>query len=291
MLTVAGEWNLGRRRLGDHLRDLRKRSGRSAEEAAQAIEHSLSTVSRIETGKNPIRRRDLLTLLDLYGIVDEGERAEVVKLYQDAQREPWWNEFDTVLDPGMGTYADLEDAASDIRLYENIFVPGMAQLPTYTREILSAAQPGAPTDEIDLRVRFRQDRQTQLLARQDRKLRLRVVVEESALRRPVGGPVTMCRQIEHLHEFADHPGVTLQIMPTARGAHAALRGGFTILTSGAPARSTVYIDCGAGNLYLEKPAEVAQFAELYDGLQAEAAGPQETHALLDRLAREIGQEQ
>ncbi|MFF4767385.1 Scr1 family TA system antitoxin-like transcriptional regulator [Streptomyces sp. NPDC001255] len=287
---MAGEWNLGRRRLGDRLRDLRKRSGRSAEEAARAIEHSLSTVSRIETGKNPVRLRDVMALLDLYGVSDQDERAKVTELHAAAQREPWWSEFDPILDPGMGTYADLEDAATDIRLYENIFVPGLAQRPEYAREILTAAHPDASDEEIALRVRFREDRQKQLLARGDRPLRLRVVVEESVLRRPVGGPDAMRLQIDQLHEFADRRGVTLQIMPLARGAHAALRGGFTILTSRAPAKSTVYIDCSAGNLYVEKPAEVAQFAELYDRLQAEAAGPQETHAFLDRLAREIGHE-
>src|SRR5258708_26964908 len=55
-----------------------------------------------------------------------------------------------------------------------------------------------------------------------------VVLDEAALRRPVGGPDVMRGQLEHLIEVSARPNVTLQIIPLERGGHAAAGGPFSI---------------------------------------------------------------
>jgi hypothetical protein len=55
------------------------------------------------------------------------------------------------------------------------------------------------------------------------------VVDEGALRRLVGGPGVMHRQLHHLLGVAEQLHVTLRVVPLAAGAHAGLPGPFMIL--------------------------------------------------------------
>ncbi|HET9118465.1 MAG TPA: Scr1 family TA system antitoxin-like transcriptional regulator [Pseudonocardiaceae bacterium] len=48
------------------------------------------------------------------------------------------------------------------------------------------------------------------------------VVDEGALRRPVGEPRVMHRQLQHLLGVAEQPHVTLRVVPLMAGAHAGL---------------------------------------------------------------------
>jgi hypothetical protein len=100
------------------------------------------------------------------------------------------------------------------------------------------------------------------------------VLDESALRRGIGGPDVMRTQIEHLIEMCDHPAVTLQILPFSAGAHRAMGGPFSILRYTEPdLRDVVYIEQLTSALYLDKPTEVDAYLEVIEEvcLQAEAS--------------------
>lgn len=60
------------------------------EDAAAHLGVKPSTISRIETGKAPVRLIYLAALLDLYGITDPAQRAALAGMARDGQRQHWW---------------------------------------------------------------------------------------------------------------------------------------------------------------------------------------------------------
>ena len=101
------------------------------------------------------------------------------------------------------------------------------------------------------------------------------VVDEGALRRPVGGREVVRKQLEHLVGVAEHPSVTLQILPFTAGPHSAMGGPFTILRFAEPdLQDVVYIEQLTSALYLDKASEVDSYLEVMEQLclQAEPVG-------------------
>ncbi|MDX3129386.1 helix-turn-helix transcriptional regulator [Streptomyces europaeiscabiei] len=284
-MAMAGGPTVRRRQLGAELRRLREHAGRKIEEVAAHLECSMSKISRVETGQAPIKARDVRDLLGWYGVTDPAQIETVLQIHKDAQQQGWWAHYGEVLPSGMATYAGLESDARALRSYEPTFVHGLLQTEDYARAVISAARPNEPY-EVDQLVRFRKERQT-LLTRAPDPLELWVVVEESALRRPVGGPEVMAAQLAHLAQATAMPHVTIQIMPTAKGAHAALAGMFSLLEFEGHTPTVVYVNSIAGNVYLEKERDVRAFVQTFDLVRAAAPDPQETPATLENIAREM----
>ncbi|NNN30246.1 helix-turn-helix domain-containing protein [Streptomyces sp. S3(2020)] len=284
MATVGGP-TVRRRQLGAELRRLREQAGKRIEDAATHLECSMSKISRVETGQAPVKARDVRDLLEWYGVTDPLRIETVMQIHKDAQQQGWWAHYGDVLPSGMATYAGLESDARVLRQYESTVVPGLLQTEDYARAVIATAWFNQP-HETDQLVRFRKERQT-LLTRQPDPLELWVVLEESALRRPVGGREVMAAQLRHLAETVTMPNVTLQIMPTAKGAHVAMAGPFSLLEFQPHASMVVYVESAAGNVYLEKERDVRTFVQTFDLLRAAAPDPQEALALLEQLTREM----
>jgi hypothetical protein len=208
-----------------------------------------------------------------------------MQIHKDAQQQGWWTHYGEVLPSGMATYAGLEADARVLRSYEPTFVHGLLQTEEYARAVIAAVRPNEPS-EVDQLVRFRKERQ-ELLTREPDPLELWVVMEESVLQRPVGGKETMAAQLEHLIEATALPNVTIQVMPTAKGAHAALAGTFSLMEFEPRMPTVVYINSIAGNVYLERERDVRTFIQTFDLVRAAAPDPQDTPATLERIAREI----
>ena len=113
------------------------------------------------------------------------------------------------------------------------------------------------------------------------------MVDEGALRRPVGGREVVRDQLQHLIEMADHPAVTLQILPFYAGPHSAMGGPFTILRFAEPdLHDVVYLEQLTSALYLDKATEVDSYLEVMEQLclQAEPAG--NTTKVLTQILKE-----
>jgi hypothetical protein len=114
-----------------------------------------------------------------------------------------------------------------------------------------------------------------------------VVVDEGALRRPVGSREIVREQLEHLIEVADHPAVTLQILPFSAGAHSAMGGAFTILRFAEPdLADVVYIEQLTSALYLDKPVEVDSYLAVMEQLCLKAEPVASTREILQRVYSE-----
>jgi transcriptional regulator with XRE-family HTH domain len=258
--------------LGSQLRMHREASGISTEAAGYAIRASRSKISRMENGRVSFKERDVADLLTMYGVTDESVRAGLLKMARQANEQGWWTRFGDVLPDWFDAYLGLEEGATLIRTYELQFVHGLFQTEEYARAVTGIGRKGANTEEIERRVNVRMRRQ-QLLTR-DEPPKIWAVMDEAALRRPVGGRSVMRGQLDHLLEVAELPHITMQVMPFNRGVHAAAGGAFTILRFSEPdLPDVVYIEQLTSALYLEKREDLDYYLEVMDRLSSEAATP------------------
>ena len=272
--------------IGARLRRLRTELGLTREEAAQAIRASEWKIHRLENGQVGFKDRDIIDLLARYQVTDPAEVAEFLTLAREANTPGWWQHYGDVLPSWFRTYVDLEQAATLIRSYEGQFVPGLLQTDDYMRAVVRGAHLEESGDEVGRRVRLRMARQI-LLTRQDPP-RLWAVVDEAALRRPVGGQEVMRGQLERLIEATKLPNVTLQILPFDSGAHPAMVGSFSVLRfPDQELPDVVYLEHLTSALYLNKPDEVDQYLHVMESICVRAAAPDQTVALLDQILAEL----
>jgi hypothetical protein len=272
--------------LGAHLRKLREARGVSREAAGWEIRASESKISRMELGRVGFKERDVIDLLALYGLDDADERDRLLALARDANLTGWWHRYGDVLPNWFQPYLGLETAAALIRTYEVQFVPGLLQTSDYARAVVLLGHGRAPADEIERRVSLRMARQ-QLLARPDPP-QLWAVVDEAALRRPIGGHDVMRAQIEALIEATKLPNVRLQVIPFLAGGHAAAGGAFSILRfPDQDLPDVVYIEQLTSALYLDKRDDVDLYAVAMETLCVEADPPDRTTEVLTTILRSL----
>ncbi|SDR32986.1 helix-turn-helix domain-containing protein [Thermostaphylospora chromogena] len=273
--------------LGSQLRRLREAKGISREEAGHLIRGSESKISRMELGRVGFKERDVADLLTLYGVEDEEARASVMELVAKANEPGWWHRFNDLLPSWFQAYVGLEEAASRIRTYEVQFIPGLLQTKEYARAVITAGAAGISAHEIARRVDLRMERQRVLDKDRDGPF-FWAVIDEAALRRPIGGVDVMRAQIEHLLELMRRPNITIQVIPFDYGGHSAEGGAFSILRFKDPELpDVVYVEQLASALYLDKRDDVDRYSEVMERLCAVSTTPDETVDLLTRIMREI----
>jgi len=272
--------------LGSQLRRLRESRGVTREEAGHLIRGSESKISRMELGRVGFKERDVADLLTLYGVVDGQARAAVLDLVATANEPGWWHRFNDILPTWFQAYVGLEEAAIRIRTYEVQFVPGLLQTKEYARAVVTAGAAGLGPEEISRRVDLRLERQ-RLFDKPDGPV-FWAVIDEAALRRPIGGAEVMRAQIEHLIDLMRQSSITIQVMPFSFGGHSAEGGAFSILRfpdSDLP--DVVYVEQLASALYLDKREDVDRYTEVMERLCAVSTTPDETIELLRAIAEEF----
>jgi len=272
--------------LGSQLRKLREAKGVSRDDAGYRIRASGSKISRLELGRVSFKERDVVDLLDLYGVTDTGERESLLSLAREANSPAWWQKYSDVVPDWFQIYVGLEEAAELIRVYEVQFVPGLLQTEDYARAVVMQGQPGASAEEVERRVALRMRRQQ--LLRRPKPPKLWAVIDEAALRRPLGGRDVMRAQIERLMATEKEPNVTLQVMPFRFGGHAAEGGAFTLMRfPEADMADIVYIEQLTGAIYLDKREDVERYSEVMERLSVKSTSPERTHEILAALAEEV----
>jgi transcriptional regulator with XRE-family HTH domain len=269
---------LRRRELGRRLRELRLAQGLTVEQVAEHLLCSPSKVSRMETGQRNPTRRDVRDLCGLYGVTDDAERERMMQLASDARQQSWWQPFGLTYD----TYVGLEVEALAISQFQSAYVPGLLQTVEYAREINYNAAGEHSPEVVEQWVEARIRRQ-ELLTKQGSP-RFHAVLDESVVRRPVGGSAVMRRQLCHLVETADLPNVTIQVVPWSAGAHPAMESNFRIVDLPGQIPPVVFVEGLIGYVYLEREEDVARYRKVFDRLRSIAMDPQESIAFLMREA-------
>jgi hypothetical protein len=271
--------------VGSRLRRLRMEAGISREQAGEAIRASEWKIHRLENGQVGFKERDVVDLLTLYGVGDPGEVAAVVGMALEANDTGWWHQYGDVLPQWFRAYVDLEQAAVIIRAYEGQFVPGLLQTDDYARSVMGRGVEEEPED-IERRVELRAARQA-VLTRPDPP-RLWAVIDEAALRRPVGSPEIMRAQIERLIEATRLPNVTLQVLRFRAGAHPAMVGAFSILRfADADLPDVVYLEHLTGAIYLDKREDVRQYLHVMETVSVRSAAPDATPHILTGILKDL----
>ncbi len=272
--------------LGAQLRRLRRASDVTREEAGEAIRASHAKISRMELGRVSFKTRDVEDLLTLYGVSRTDERTAFLELARQANAPGWWHKYSDLLPAWFELYVGLEEAASVIRSYEIQFIPGLTQTEEYARAVIMLGHLDASKDEIDRRISLRMARQQRITVTGGP--RLWALVDEAALRRPLGGAEVMRAQVERLLELTESPNITLQVVPFGHGGHAAAGGPFTILRFNEPELpDVVYMEQLTSALYLDKREETDPYMKVMDRLCVEAATVTESRRFLERLRKEM----
>jgi len=272
--------------LGAQLRRLREAAGISREDAGYQIRASGSKISRLELGRVSFKERDVADLLEFYGVTDQAQRDGLIQLAKEANSPAWWQKYSDVVPDWFAVYVGLEEAAQLIRLYEVQFVPGLLQTEDYARAVITLGAPGVTPEEVERRVALRLGRQ-KLLTRENPP-RLWAVIDEAALRRPIGGRDVFRAQLERLISASGEPNVTLQVMPFTYGGHAAEGGAFTIMRfPEADLPDMVYMEQLTGALYLDKPEDVERYAAVMERLSVAGTSPERTQEILSGILKEI----
>jgi transcriptional regulator with XRE-family HTH domain len=271
--------------LGARLRRLREANGVSRMDAARAIRATESKISRLELGRSGFKQRDVADLLTLFGIASADERENLLSLARRASSPGWWQQYCDVIPPWLEQYIGLEEAASVIRTYEVQFVHGLLQTEDYARAVVSLRHGADETREVERRVELRMRRQ-RLLTRDAPKLW--AVIDEAALRRPLGGREVMRAQLRHLIEVTDLPGVTLQVAPFSKGGHPAAGGAFTLLRFARPEiPDLVYIEHVDTALYLDRRPEVENHVQIMNELCVMAERREATCDVLNQILKDL----
>lgn len=267
------------RRLARELRRLRERQGLTLQDVADRLGWSRATVSRLETGQT--RPRDVAELLDLYGVTSP-ERDALLTLSREARQMGWWTAY---VDVFSGSYVGLEDESSEIRTWDAQLVHGLLQTEEYARAVITSGRFLPSQADVDRRIHARRQRQA-LLERSDAP-HLHVVLDEAAVRRPIGGESVMRDQLVSLVNAADLENITIQVMPLARGAHAGLDGRFTILSFPDPADPDIaYVEGTMGDVYIESAEAITQHRNRFERITDEALSPEESVRLIAEAAKE-----
>jgi len=271
--------------VGAQLRRLRTEAGLSREEAAEAIRASEWKIHRLENGQVGFKDRDIGDLLRLYGVTDPDDIAGFLQFAREANAPGWWQQYGDLLPQWFKAYVDLESAATLIRTYEGQLVPGLLQTEDYMRAVIGAHL-DEPPEEAERRVALRMARQT-LLTRPDRP-RLWAVIDEAALRRPVGSPEAMRGQLERLIAATKLVNVVLQILPFRAGAHPGMVGAFSILRfADGELPDVVYVEHLTSAQYLDRRDDVNRYLHVMDRISMRAAPPDKTVDILHKILQEF----
>jgi transcriptional regulator with XRE-family HTH domain len=287
--TLPGEADAGptvaRIRLGTRLRRLREEAEISREDASAAIRSSASKISRIELGRTAIKARDLTDLLALYGASGEVECESMLALSRHGSVSGWWQDYGDSVPAWVKPYLGLEQAARLIRSYDAQFVSGLLQTPEYARTVFSLSG-GSPGERAERQLAVRMRRQ-EILYRADPP-HLWAVIDEAALRRPVGGTAVMRAQIEHLLEISRLRHVNIQVLPFRAGGHAAGGGPVTLLRfAGDQLPDVVYLEQLTSAIYPSSTTDLAYYWDMLNQLATEADPPIASIMILDQIRREL----
>ncbi|GLY93714.1 helix-turn-helix transcriptional regulator [Actinoplanes sp. NBRC 103695] len=265
-MTVDESPTLRRRRLGAELKRCREAAGLTQEAVSRHFEWNTAKLTRIETARVAVTARDVRDLLSLYGRHDEDYREAMVELARMSKERSWWTDYKDVMRPG--NFVGLEAGATAMRVFEPTVVPGLLQTESYIRALMRSGS-DAPPAVTDRRVSLRLHRQGRLTGANP--LELRAIVDESVLRRRIGGEGVMRDQLQHLVDMAQSPNVTIQILPLDFGEHLFLGGPAALLEFRETTHlDVVYLEGLAGDYYEEQPSEVARYREEFDRLGAGA---------------------
>ncbi|MGX1848917.1 helix-turn-helix domain-containing protein [Streptomyces sp. NPDC055299] len=255
--------------LACELRRLRESSGRSLAQLADEINYDRTYLHRLETGER-LSKLPVMEALDrLYGT-----GGLLVRLWKLARLDAFKDKY--------RLFMQLEAKAVILHAYVGT-IPGLLQNEDFARVALSSAPTPISPDELEENVTARMGRQEVL--RRDPPLTARIILDESALRRPTPDAKIWHEQLTRIVEVADTPHVTIQVLPFSAGLHGLMEGSLSLLWM-ADGSAVAYLEGNKAGDLIEEPEEVAQYRLAYDRLRDAAFTPHHSAVFMRQLAED-----
>ncbi|MFF7143068.1 helix-turn-helix domain-containing protein [Streptomyces nodosus] len=255
---------------GRQLKRFRLRAGLERAELGARTGYSVSTIAAYEQGRRvpPPRFIDAADeLLDAGGVLQEMKeevaRAQYPAFFRDAAR--------------------LEAEAVELHAYDTHVVKGLLQTQDYARAVFAMRRPLLDEETIEQRVAARMRRQ-EIFSRWPAPL-MSFVIEESALRRPIGGADVHRGQLEQILMIGQNRNVEIQVMPLHREDHAGLAGPFTLIET-TTGRRIAYAEVQKSSYLYTERTPVRELEAQYGIIRAQALTPRESMAYIEGLLGE-----
>lgn len=273
---------LRRRKLGKELRRAREAAGMSLKDVTKEARLQPGTISKIENGRQAILPRNVKLILQACG-VGAPTMDTLIRLAEESDDAGWWMAFSDTIPDWFATYVDLESDADQIWKYTSELVDGLLQTPEYAEAVTRAAYPKLTDDEVRRSVELRLARQARLS--REKPAELHVVSSEAALRWAVGGGDVMRGQVRHLAAIARQPNIHIQVLPFSVGAHPGMKSPFVLLRfpEGFDDMDCVYLENENGELWQERPGDIARYTDVFNRVRSMALSPEKTITFLDSL--------
>lgn len=270
------------RRIGSALRKAREQHNLTVGTAAGRFGRSQGWLSMVENGLHTIAPEELGNLLDFYEVSDGPLRESLLHL---ATHKPgsWKRTFEYRISAAALDLASLEEDAAEIRNFEPSIVPGLLQVPEYTKKLVSVGPAKQPRNAKTL-VDFRLSRQ-RVLNRPDPP-RYMPIIAEAVLHNQVGGdPAILRTQVRRLAEAARLDHVDLRVLPSTASEYLWFGSPHLLISLRPPGRLTVsVVDQYAQNLFVEDEAKVAAHEETFELLRSAALNRTTSLKLIDEIA-------
>lgn len=248
------------------LRWERERHGLSLTQCGQIIGAARSTVSNIEAGRLKIDERQARKLDERY---DLPRLCEVILWFARMGHDPLW----------FQQYTQYESRADVIRVYQGQVIPVPLQTEDYARVFIELGD----AEDVEAAIAARMARQKTLLHPSKGPMLL-VLLDENALRRPIGGPKVMAAQLQRLLDLGTRPKVIIRVIPRRAGGYVGLNGPFQIMSL--ESRDIAYIGAFHGGRLAEVPSEVRELSMDFERIGAVALCQEESRALIAKLLEE-----
>ncbi|MFD5338777.1 helix-turn-helix domain-containing protein [Streptomyces hawaiiensis] len=264
------------RAVGKQVRLLRERAGFTQRELGDRLGYGEDLISSLERGRRTPQREFLEAsdeLLAAGGLLKATiEDVEKAKAKARVRHPAWFRD-----------YARLESSAVEINFFSTLAPPGLLQTEDFIRTLLNGRQPLLSEETIEQRVASRLARQ-EILTRWPPPM-VTAVIDESVLRRKLGGRKVRHGQLEHLLRLGQLRNITLQVLPLECEENSGVDGPFVLLTpKGKPQVGYLEVQ-GAGRLITD-PEQVRILAARYGSIRAQALTPGETLGLVEDLLGE-----
>ncbi|MDK0521465.1 helix-turn-helix transcriptional regulator [Streptomyces sp. ML-6] len=258
-------------RFGQRLRQLRDERGWTQDELAARMGCSGTHISAVETGRRPPTPRFAASADKALGTGDRLERQE------RAVRN-------TAILEGFPEFVAHEVRAAEIRLFELGIIPGLLQTPEYAAAITTGAVRRGAITEQQAEERLSLFAQRQASLQRTPPPLVYVVLDESCIRRPVGGSRVMAEQLDQLIAFAELPSTVVQVAPFDLGERRAFDLPVTLVTLAD--RSQIAYAESAQQGRLERDMRFVQpLATAYHQMQAEALSQAASVAVIEQVRK------
>ena len=273
---------VARRRVRLAIREARDAAGLTQSQVAEAMEWSQSKVIRIENGEVSISPNDLRPLLGFLGIKDRITVADLVadaRIARTRQPQAWYHapRFREHLTPATLRLIEYEGVARAIRYYQVYFMPGPLQLPEYAAALMAKYDEEISADSISAAVEARRMRRETILSRLG-KLEIFILLDESVLRRPIGGPTVFLEQLRELHRLSTDGHVQIRMVPFSADVPVTNNATFDLLSLGGDTGQgeVLYRESGMSDEIVEDKATTSRHHKRYQKIWQEAASERDT---------------